>query len=155
MKILIKNGHVIDVASNIDKVCDVMIEDGKITEIGEITEARILRRLMRRESMCYRIGRRTLSFKRSGFEYKEDIESGTKSASLGGFTSIACMPNTSPVIDNAAIVNYIINKSKQEGLVNVYPIGAISKGQNGEELAEIGDLKSAGAVAISDETENL
>ncbi len=152
MKILIKNGHVIDVASNIDKVCDVMIEDGKITEIGEITESKNIETIDAKgkyvlpglvDAHCH--------LRDPGFEYKEDIESGTKSASLGGFTSIACMPNTSPVIDNAAIVNYIINKSKQEGLVNVYPIGAISKGQNGEELAEIGDLKSAGAVAISDD----
>lgn len=70
---------------------------------------------------------------------------------MGGFTSIACMPNTDPVCDNEAIVKYIINKAKQDGFVNVYPIGAISKGQKGEELSEIGELKFAGAVAISDD----
>ena len=86
-----------------------------------------------------------------GFEYKEDIESGTRSAAAGGFTSIACMPNTNPVIDNEAIIKYIINKAKTEGFVNVYPIGAISKGMKGEELSEIGELKFAGAVAISDD----
>jgi dihydroorotase len=86
-----------------------------------------------------------------GFEYKEDIESGTRSAAKGGFTSIACMPNTNPIIDNEAIIKYILNKAKQDGYVNVYPIGAITKGQKGEELAEIGELKFAGAVAVSDD----
>jgi len=70
---------------------------------------------------------------------------------MGGFTSIACMPNTNPVIDNEAVVKYILNRAKQDGTVNVYPIGAISKGLSGEELSEIGELKFAGAVAISDD----
>ena len=86
-----------------------------------------------------------------GYEYKEDIESGTRSAAKGGFTSVACMPNTNPVIDNEAVVSYIKNKAETVGYVNVFPIGAISKGCKGEELAEIGELKYAGAVAISDD----
>jgi dihydroorotase len=86
-----------------------------------------------------------------GFEYKEDIVSGTKSAARGGFTSIACMPNTNPVVDNAAVVRYIIEKSKKEGYVNVFPIGAISKGLDGIELAEMGIMKEAGIVAVSDD----
>ena len=87
----------------------------------------------------------------SGQEYKEDIESGTKSAAMGGFTSIACMPNTEPVIDNQAIVEFIKSKAASVGCVNVYPIGAISKGLEGKELAEIGEMKFAGVVAISDD----
>ena len=86
-----------------------------------------------------------------GQEYKEDIETGTRSAAMGGITSVACMPNTKPVIDNEAVVTYIKTKAKEVGYVNVYPIGAISKGLKGEELAEIGELKFAGAVAISDD----
>lgn len=86
-----------------------------------------------------------------GFEYKEDIESGSMSALAGGFTSIACMPNTHPVVDSVSIVEYIIRKAKEIGKVNIYPIGAISKGLKGEELAEIGDMKFAGAVGISDD----
>lgn len=86
-----------------------------------------------------------------GFEYREDIETGTRSAAHGGYTSVACMPNTKPVCDNAAVVSYIIQKAKEVGHVNVFPIGAVSKGQKGEELAEIGLMKEAGIVAVSDD----
>lgn len=86
-----------------------------------------------------------------GFEYKEDIESGTKAAAAGGVTSVCCMPNTHPVIDNATVVRYILDKAKAKAKVNVFPIGAVSKGLNGGELAEIGLMKEAGIVAISDD----
>ena len=86
-----------------------------------------------------------------GFEYREDIVSGTLSAAHGGFTSIACMPNTDPVCDNATVVNYILRKAKQSGYVNVFPIGAVTKGLKGQELAEIGLMKEAGIVAVSDD----
>jgi dihydroorotase len=86
-----------------------------------------------------------------GFEYKEDIVSGTKSAARGGFTSIACMPNTNPVVDNASVVRYIIEKSQKEGYVNVFPIGAITKGLEGNEISEMGIMKEAGIVAVSDD----
>lgn len=86
-----------------------------------------------------------------GFEYKEDIVSGTRSAAAGGFTSICCMPNTDPVCDNATVVRYIVDKAKAEGKVNVWPIGAVSKGMQGTELAEIGLMKEAGIVAVSDD----
>ena len=152
MRILIKNGHVIDIKHKINAVMDILIEDGHIVEMGKIAE-------IKEGKVIDAMGKYVLPgfvdahchLRDPGFEYKEDIESGTRSAAKGGFTSIACMPNTSPVIDNAAIVNYIINKAKDVGLVNVFPIGAISKGQQGKELAEIGDMKFAGAVAISDD----
>lgn len=86
-----------------------------------------------------------------GYEYKEDIESGTRSAARGGFTSIACMPNTNPTADNAAVVRYIIEKASQKGIVNVYPVGAITKGLEGTELSEMGTMKEAGIVAVSDD----
>lgn len=152
MKILIKNGHIIDAKSEMDCVADILIEDGKITEIGEniefsngdlidATGMYVIPGLV--DAHCH--------LRDPGFEYKEDLESGTRSAAMGGFTSIACMPNTNPVIDNEAVVRYILNKAKQDGIVNVYPIGAITKGQNGVELAEIGELKFAGCVALSDD----
>jgi dihydroorotase len=152
VRVLIKGGHVVDPKTNTNGVMDILIEDGIITEIGqdiEITNGDII----------YAEGKMVLPglvdahchLRDPGFEYKEDIETGTMSAAMGGFTSIACMPNTDPVCDNEAIVKYIINKAKQDGFVNVYPIGAISKGQKGEELSEIGELKFAGAVAISDD----
>ncbi len=152
MKLLIKNGHIIDAKSDLDAVLDLLAVDGKITEMAkgieedgcEILDANglyVLPGLV--DAHCH--------LRDPGFEYKEDIESGTKSAAKGGFTSIACMPNTNPVADSEAVIKYIINKAKSDGYVNVFPIGAITKGQKGEELAEIGELKFAGAVAVSDD----
>lgn len=152
MKILIKNGHIIDVKTKVNGIFDILIENGKIAEIGtnlEITNGDLIDASGKYvlpglvDAHCH--------LREPGFEYKEDIETGTKSAAVGGFTSIACMPNTNPVIDNQSVVRYIINKAKADGVVNVYPIGSITKGQKGEELSEIGELKFAGAVAISDD----
>ncbi|MEE9193642.1 MAG: dihydroorotase [Thermodesulfobacteriota bacterium] len=86
-----------------------------------------------------------------GFEHKETIRTGTLSAAAGGFTSIACMPNTDPINDNASVTDYILLKARTEGIVNVLPIGAISKSEEGNELAEIGEMYEAGCVAISDD----
>ncbi len=152
MKLLIKKGHIVDAKSGIDGIFDLLSVDGKITEISkditdegcEVINAKgkyVLPGLV--DAHCH--------LRDPGMEYKEDIESGTRSAAMGGFTSIACMPNTNPVIDNEAIVKYVLNKAKNEGYINVFPIGAITKGQKGEELAEIGELKFSGAVAISDD----
>lgn len=156
MKILIKGGHVVDAKMNLDKKADILIEDGKIVEIGEDLE-------FSGGDIVYAEGKYVFPgfvdahchLREPGYEYKEDIESGTRSAAAGGFTSVACMPNTNPVIDNQSVVKYILNKSKQEGMVNVYPIGAISKGLEGKELSEIGELKFAGAVALSDDGKPL
>lgn len=152
MKLLIKNGHIIDAKTGLNEVNDLLVTDGYITEIAsnidedgcEIIDAKgkyVLPGLV--DAHCH--------LRDPGFEYKEDIESGTRSAAMGGFTSIACMPNTNPVADSESVIKYIQNKARQDGYVNVYPIGAISKGLKGEELAEIGELKFAGAVAISDD----
>ncbi len=86
-----------------------------------------------------------------GLEYKEDIASGTRAAARGGYTSVCCMANTKPVNDSAAVTKYILDKAAREGVARVYPIGAITKGLEGKELAEMGDLRAAGAVAVSDD----
>lgn len=86
-----------------------------------------------------------------GFEYKEDIESGSKSAARGGFTSVMCMPNTKPVADNAAVISFIKSRAAEKAVVNIFPIAAVSKGLEGKELAEFGLMKEAGAVAVSDD----
>lgn len=154
MRILIKGGRVIDPKTNIDKVMDIMIYKGVIEEIGENLESDIAEiTVIDAAGKIVTPGLVDMHahLREPGFEYKEDIESGTKSAAMGGFTSVACMPNTSPVIDNAPLVEYIINKSNQVGSCNVYPVGAISKGLKGEMLSEIGELKFAGVVAISDD----
>ncbi|HNZ28700.1 MAG TPA: dihydroorotase, partial [Candidatus Goldiibacteriota bacterium] len=90
-------------------------------------------------------------FREPGYEYKETIESGSRAAAQGGYTTVACMPNTSPAIDNQALVEFINLKSKQVGLVDVHAIGSITKGREGKELSPIGELVKAGAVAISDD----
>lgn len=152
MRLLIKNGQLFDGKSAISKTTDILVEDGIIVEIDneidstgcEIIEANgmyVVPGLV--DAHCH--------LRDPGFEYKEDIESGTRSAAKGGFTSVACMPNTNPVLDNEAMIMYILNKAKSDGIVNVYPIGALSKGLKGEELSEIGELKFAGAVALSDD----
>ncbi len=154
MRILIKGGRVIDPENNIDKVTDVFIDKGVISEIGDdlglegidmevIDAAGKIVSPGFVDMHCH--------LRDPGQEYKEDIETGTRSAVMGGITSIACMPNTKPVADNETVISYIINKAKEVGYVNVYPIGAVSKGLKGEELAEIGEMKFAGAVAISDD----
>jgi dihydroorotase len=152
VRTLIKNGRIIGSKTGKNGIFDILIENGTIIEIGSNLD-------IKSGNLIDADGRYVLPglvdahchLRDPGYEYKEDIETGTMSAAAGGFTSIACMPNTNPVIDSESVISYIINKARQEGLVNVYPIGAISKGLKGQELAEIGELKFAGAVAISDD----
>lgn len=157
MRILIKGGRVIDPKTDTDRVLDIYIEDGVIEEVGEnlsrdfedlteLTEIDASGKVVAPglvDMHCH--------LRDPGQEYKEDIESGTKAAAMGGFTSIACMPNTTPPIDNGPMAEYVINRAAQVGRVNVYPIGAVTRGLAGAELADIGELKFAGVVAISDD----
>ncbi|MGN1059740.1 MAG: dihydroorotase [Clostridia bacterium] len=154
MEILIKGGRVVDPSSGLDAVCDVYIAGGKIKKIGENlapeTEASVVIDAAGKivapglvDMHCH--------LREPGQEYKEDIESGTRSAAMGGFTSVACMPNTSPALDNAAMIEFVKSRAAAVGSVHVWPIGAVSKGQKGEQLAEIGDMRAAGAVAVSDD----
>lgn len=153
MKILIKGGRVVDPKNDFDKVADVLVDNGVISEIGENINADGDVTVIDAEGKIVSPGLVDMHshLRDPGQEYKEDIESGTRSAAMGGITSIACMPNTKPVTDSKPIVTYIKTKAKEVGHVNVYPIGSISKGLEGKELAEIGELKNAGAVAISDD----
>ena len=154
MKILIKGGRVLDPANNIDEVTDILVEDGVISEVGIDSDLEgVAMEVIDAEGMCVVPGLVDMHchLRDPGQEYKEDIETGTKAALAGGITSVACMPNTDPVIDNEAVISYVINKAKETGYVNVFPIGAISKGLKGAELAEIGAMKFAGAVAVSDD----
>ena len=153
MKILIKGGRVVDPKNDFDKVADVLVDNGVISEIGENINADGDVTVIDAEGKIVSPGLVDMHshLRDPGQEYKEDIESGTRSAAMGGITSIACMPNTKPVTVSEPIVTYIKTKAKEVGHVNVYPIGSISKGLEGKELAEIGELKNAGAVAISDD----
>jgi dihydroorotase len=150
VKILIKNGTVVTHSQETRK--NVLIEDGIITRLeqdlscaaDEVLDAEgcyVLPGLV--DAHCH--------LRDPGYEYKEDIVSGTRSAAVGGFTSIACMANTNPVADNKAVVRYILDKAQREGFVHVYPIGAMTKGLRGEELANIGEMCEAGIVGVSDD----
>ncbi|WP_286680782.1 dihydroorotase [Tepidanaerobacter sp. EBM-49] len=152
MKKLLKNARVIDPLQNLDSKKDILIADGRIADIGgniDISEAEIIEL----SGMIVTPGLIDMHvhFREPGYEYKEDIESGSMSAAAGGFTSVACMPNTNPPIDNAALVEYVKSRAASIGKIKLLPIGCVSKGQEGREIAEIGDMASCGAVAFSDD----
>lgn len=155
MQILIKNGRVIDPSSDIDTPLSVLIENGKIKALEKNIKASSDTKIIDASGKIVVPGLIDMHvhLREPGYEHKETIYTGTLAAAYGGFTTIACMPNTNPVIDNQAVVEFIISKAKKEGFVNVLPIGCITKGQKGEELSEIGELVNSGVVAISDDGE--
>jgi dihydroorotase len=151
-KLVIRNGRVMDPASRLDAVRDVAIEDGKIAAIGEtLDEAGAEQFDASGLIVAPGFIDMHVHLREPGFEYAETIESGSKAAAAGGFTSICCMPNTSPANDSATVTSYIIERAERHAVVNVFPIGAITKNSAGEELAAIGLMKQAGIVAISDD----
>lgn len=152
MKILIKNGRLIDPYNNIDEQMDVLIKDGKVYKIKKnISED--ADKIIDAKNMWVAPGFIDLHvhLREPGYEHKETIETGTKSAVMGGFTTICCMPNTKPVIDNEILVEYIKMKAEKEGICKVLPIGAITVGQKGENLSDIGKMAKVGACAISED----
>nr|WP_320116240.1 dihydroorotase [uncultured Desulfuromonas sp.] len=157
MKTVIKNGHVIDPSQELDSRLDVMIEDGRIVELGENLTTDGADEVIDADGLVVTPGLIDIHvhLRDPGFEYKEDIVTGTRSAAAGGFTSLACMPNTKPVNDNKATTLYMINKARTEGSANVFPICTITKGQQGASLVEMGDLKLAGCVGFSDDGLNV
>ncbi|MGH9558902.1 MAG: dihydroorotase, partial [Bryobacteraceae bacterium] len=150
--LVIKNGRVIDPASGQDGIADVWIEDGAIRAVGTDLAAGAAEQFDA-TGMVVAPGfiDMHVHLREPGFEHAETIESGSRAAEAGGFTSICPMPNTSPVNDNATVTSYIVEQARQHAVVNVWPIGAITKGSAGEELASIGSMRQAGAVAISDD----
>jgi dihydroorotase len=151
--LLIKNGRVIDPASGRDGVADVWIEGGVIRGVGDGFSAPSGATVFDASGLIVAPGfiDMHVHLREPGFEHAETIESGSRAAAAGGFTSICPMPNTAPVNDNATVTSYIIEKARRHAVVNVFPIGAITKGSAGEELAAIGSMRQAGAVAISDD----
>ncbi|MDQ7787809.1 MAG: dihydroorotase [Thermodesulfovibrionales bacterium] len=173
MKILITQGHIIDPSQGIDGTGDIYIEGGKIKEIRvRNREQRTEGKEQRGKSKERRSGEEAreiqtidargltvfpgfvdmhVHLREPGFEYKETIRTGTLAAIKGGFTTVCCMPNTNPVNDHASVTEFIMRKAAQEGYCAVLPIGAITKGQKGRELAEIGTMKHEGCIAFSDD----
>ncbi len=152
MPIVIRNGRVIDPASQTDRIADVLIEDGRIAAVDADLSASGAE-VFDAGGMIVAPGfiDMHVHLREPGFEHAETIESGSRAAAAGGFTSICPMPNTKPVNDSATVTSYIVERARRLASVNVFPIGAITKGSLGEELAAIGAMKSAGAVAISDD----
>ncbi len=153
MNILIKNGHIIDPANKIDGKLDIILSGGKITKLGkpgsisangaQVIDAAGKLVVPGRIDMHVHL-------REPGFEYKETIATGTAAAKSGGFTSVCCMPNTNPVNDNRSVTEFILSQAR-DGAARVYPIGAITKGSRGGELAEMGELHAAGCLAVSDD----
>ncbi|HWP90777.1 MAG TPA: dihydroorotase [Thermodesulfobacteriota bacterium] len=156
MRVLIKGGRVIDPSQEIDQTANILIEDGKVKSFPKDIKK------LEKESDIQVIDARGnivapglidlhVHLREPGFEHKETIRTGCEAAAAGGFTSVVCMPNTNPVNDNASVTEYILLKARTEGIVNVFPVGAITKGEKGEILAEIGEMWEAGCVGISDD----
>ncbi len=153
--LLLSGGRVIDPANRLDAVADVLIRDGRIAAVGagaaQQADAETVRREVGGLVVCPGLIDLHVHLREPGQSAKETIATGTLAAARGGFTSVVCMPNTSPSIDNAGTVALIRDKAAREGVVNVFLTGAITKGIAGEELAPIGSLKQAGVVAITDD----
>ena len=151
MSLLIKGGRVIDPAGGIDAPADILIEGGQIIGVG--TDLPAAKEELPAQGLVVVPGFIDLHvhLREPGYEYKETIASGTRAAARGGFTSVVCMPNTNPPVDNKAVVEFILAEGARNGAVRVYPIGAITKGRRGEELTEMADLAAAGVVAFSDD----
>jgi dihydroorotase len=154
MNLLIKNGRIVDPAHGVDAVLDVLVRDGAIADTGrhltppaeptEIIDAtgRIV---------CPGLIDMHVHLREPGQEYKETVRTGTRAAAAGGFTAVCCMANTDPVNDTRAVTDYIQAKARAEGAVKVYPIGAVTRGLGGKDLAELAELAEAGCVAFSDD----
>ena len=149
--ILIKHGRVIDPANNIDEVCDVWVENGKVAGVGKFDGQAAQTIDAKGLIVCPGLIDMHVHLREPGEEWKEDIESGSQAAVAGGITTICTMPNTEPCIDHAGIVLQVINRAKEIGLCNLRPIGAVTRNLKGTELTEMRELSRSGAVAFSDD----
>ena len=154
MGVLIKNGRVIDPSQSLDMVSDIYVHKDRVKKISKrIDTPRKSDTVIDASGQIVAPGFVDIHvhLREPGYEHKETIKTGCLAAAAGGFTSIVCMPNTNPINDNASVTEYILLKARTEGIVNVFPIGAITKGEKGDELAEIGEMCEAGCVGISDD----
>lgn len=152
MRWVLRGGRVVDPSQGLDRIADVVVEDGRIAEIAEpgavsgddsrdVTGCLVTPGLIDIH----------VHLREPGFEYKEDIASGTRAAAAGGFTAVCCMPNTRPPIDTPAVVRQILERAHEVGYARVYPVASLTCGMSGDQLTEIADLKAAGACAVSDD----
>ncbi len=151
--LLISGGRVFDPSQGLDRIGDLLISQGKIQGLKEGEGVEKSWKIVAAHGLVVCPGFIDLHchLREPGHEDKETIATGTKAASKGGFTSVCCMPNTNPALDSRAMVELVMKKAANEGVVRVFPIGCITQGRKGKELAEIGELTAAGAVALSDD----
>ncbi|HPI52157.1 MAG TPA: dihydroorotase [Smithellaceae bacterium] len=153
MKLLLKGARVIDPSRNLDAPMDVLVEDGKIAGCKPGIKAPSGATVLDLAGMIVVPGLIDMHthLREPGYEYRETVASGAAAAVAGGFTSIACMPNTRPVNDNRSVTEFILRKAAEANLANIYPIGAISMNSDGKQMTEFWDLREAGIVALSDD----
>jgi len=158
MKQLLKGGRLVDPASGRDGVFDILIDGDRIARVGRdltvdvgVTVVEVPSGLI----VCPGLIDMHVHLREPGQEHKETVATGTAAAVAGGFTAVGCMPNTNPVNDNAGVTEYMLKKAAEANLARVYPIGAVSRGQKGEHLADIAELKAAGCVAITDDGKHV
>ena len=152
-RLIVKGGRVVDPATGTDGMFDVLIEDGLIRRVGKdlpVDGAEVYE-VPAGGIVAPGLIDIHVHLREPGQEHKETVATGTASAVAGGFTAVACMPNTTPVNDHAGITQFILKKASEAGLARVYPIGAVSLGQKGDQLAELGEQKAAGCVAFTDD----
>jgi dihydroorotase len=151
--LLLKNVHVVDPVAGRNGKFDILVENGRIARVGRDLPAGSAHVVELPSGCVVTPGLIDIHvhLREPGQEHKETIATGTQSAVAGGFTAVACMPNTDPINDNASVTQFILKRAADVGVARVYPIGAVSIGQNGEQLTEIGDLRNAGCVAITDD----
>ena len=148
---VLQNGRIIDPVSGVDSIGDLWIKDGVTISPEETLPENCQLFDLQGKWVVPGLIDMHVHLREPGEEYKETIESGTKAAAAGGFTAVACMPNTTPVNDSAPITEFIIKTAQSKGAARVYPVGAISKASQGTGLAEYGEMKAAGAVAVTDD----
>jgi dihydroorotase len=151
--ILIKNGHIIDPGQDINQIADLVIDEGKITQLGKGIPIQPGQEVIDATGMVVCPGFVDLHchLREPGFEDKETIATGAKAAAAGGFVAVCCMANTNPPIDNRTMVEWMKQKASKEGVVHVFPVGCVTKGRKGQELCDMAELAEAGVVAFSDD----
>lgn len=156
MTILIKNGRILNPSENMDKVMDIYVQDGVIQKKAENIQKNADKVIDAKG--CYVVPGLIdlhVHFRDPGLTYKEDIETGSRAAAKGGFTTVCCMPNTKPVVDSVETIKYIVDKSKEVGLTNVLPVGAVTMQMAGREITDVEKLKEAGICAISEDGKSV
>src|SRR5262245_59435610 len=154
MKRLLKGGRVVDPVNGRNGIFDVLIDGDRIARVGRdlpVDSGATVVEIPSALVVCPGLIDMHVHLREPGQEHKETVATGTAAAVAGGFTAVACMPNTDPVNDNAGVTEYVLRKAAEANLARVYPIGAVTRGQKGEQVPDLAELKQAGCVAVSDD----